>query len=64
MPFLNYINYVYETAKLSGEMIIFADIINMLYTPLAHKVSSLISLNLWSNPRDKVLRSLSVSRGR
>lgn len=46
MPFLNYINYVYETAKLSGEMIIFADIINMLYTPLAHKVSSLISLNL------------------
>lgn len=45
-------------------MIIFADIINMLHTPLAHKVSSLINLNLWSNPRDKVLRSLSVSRGR
>lgn len=46
MFFLNYINYVYEIVKLSGEMIIFVDIINMLYILFVYKVFSLISFNL------------------
>lgn len=63
MFFLNYINYVYEIVKLSGEMIIFVDIINRLYIFFVYKVFSLISFNLWSNLCDKVLRSLLVLCG-